>query len=85
MNGDVHNLAHKKSLKGLVDYNKDYNTSFLKKMFQSSTQQNIQSGGLLLQMTKVVRDHNTSIEPILKTLCTLHPSYAKWKRAHPHH
>jgi hypothetical protein len=85
MNGDVHNLAHRKSLKGLVNYNKDHNTSFLKKMFQSSTQQNIQSGGLLLQMTKVVRDHNTSIEPILKTLCTLHPSYAKWKRAHPHH
>jgi hypothetical protein len=31
VNGDVHNLAHRKSLKGLVNYTKDHNTSFMKK------------------------------------------------------
>jgi hypothetical protein len=39
MNGDAHNLAHRKSLKGLVNYNKDHSTSFLKKnMFQNYIQ-----------------------------------------------
>jgi hypothetical protein len=33
VNVDVHNLAHKKSLKGLVSYNKDHSTSFLKNLF----------------------------------------------------
>jgi hypothetical protein len=32
VNVDVHNLAHKKSMKGLVRYNKYHNTSFLKKL-----------------------------------------------------
>jgi len=45
----------------------------------------IRGVSVLVQMTKVARDHNISIEPILKTLCTFHPSYAKWKGAHPHH
>jgi hypothetical protein len=31
VNVDVHNLAHRKSLKGLVSYNKDHITSFMKK------------------------------------------------------
>jgi len=31
VNGEVHNLAHRKSLKGLVNYSKDHNTSFMKK------------------------------------------------------
>jgi hypothetical protein len=31
MNVDVHNLACGKNIKGFVDYNKDHNTSFLKK------------------------------------------------------
>ncbi len=29
VNGDGHNLAHRKSLKGLVNYNKDHTISFL--------------------------------------------------------
>jgi hypothetical protein len=33
VNVDIHNLAHKKSLKRLVNYNKDDNTSFKKNMF----------------------------------------------------
>jgi hypothetical protein len=32
MNVDVHNLAHKKSLMGLVSYNKYHTTNFLKKL-----------------------------------------------------
>ncbi len=31
MNVDVHNLAHGKNIKGFVNYNKNHNTSFLKK------------------------------------------------------
>ncbi len=31
VNVDIHNLAHGKSLKGLVSYNKDNDTNFLKK------------------------------------------------------
>ncbi len=31
VNVDVHNLTHRKSLKGLMSYNKDHNTSFLNK------------------------------------------------------
>jgi hypothetical protein len=31
MNVDVHNLAHRKNIKGLVNYNEDHDTSFLKK------------------------------------------------------
>jgi hypothetical protein len=31
VNVDVHNLAHEKSLKGLVSYNKDHDVNSLKK------------------------------------------------------
>jgi hypothetical protein len=31
MNVDVHDLAHGKNIKGLVNYNKDHDTSSLKK------------------------------------------------------
>ncbi len=60
VNGDAHNLAHRKSLKGLVNYNKYHNISFLKKYASKLRSTKYTKWGLLVQMTKVPRDHNTS-------------------------
>jgi hypothetical protein len=41
MNVDVHNLAHGKNIKGLVNYNKDHDTISMKNMFKNCIQHNI--------------------------------------------
>jgi hypothetical protein len=56
VNVDIHNLAHKKSLKGLVNYNKDHNTSFLKKLVLELHSTKYTKWGLV-HMINVAGDH----------------------------